>query len=116
LASSLEDVNGTAVPRRSTAITWVELDGEAVLYDEATGAMHRLNLPATAVWVCCDGSASLDELIGDLSEAFLTSAEAIEQEVTGLVRDLVSQGLLEMAVEPADRSGDGVTSCREETE
>jgi PqqD family protein of HPr-rel-A system len=103
------------MPLRSPSVAWEELDGEAVLYDDATGAMHRLNASATAIWVCCDGSAPLRELIAELSEAFRAHAEAIEQEVITLVGDLAGRGLIELTGGDRYRTDSDGMGCDEES-
>ena len=75
-------------------ITSVELDGEAVLYDESTQAMHVLNPTATVVWSCCDGTVSVDQLIDELAEAYGVEREVVADDVLGLVREFGHQNLL----------------------
>jgi hypothetical protein len=41
---------------RRPDVEWLELDGEAVLYDPTAHALHRLNTGATAVWAASDGT------------------------------------------------------------
>jgi hypothetical protein len=42
-----------AFPARRPEVEWVELDGEALLYDPTTQVLHRLNRGAAAVWAAC---------------------------------------------------------------
>ena len=60
----------TERPRARPDLTVVELDGEAVIYDEISGDLHRLNPTATIVFSFLDGSATLEELAGDLAGAY----------------------------------------------
>lgn len=74
-------------PRTRDDLTVVELDGEAVIYDDANGDLHRLNPTATLVFSLLDGSATLDELARDLADAYGMPFE----EVVGQVRELADQ-------------------------
>ena len=82
-------------PRHHPEVTTVELDDEAVLYDERTGMAHVLNGTAAVVWSCFDGSVSLGELVGELAEAYAVPAPTIEEDVLSLARRLGAQGLLD---------------------
>jgi hypothetical protein len=87
-------IDGSFVPEARPTVGTVELEGEAVLLDEATGSLHLLNPVATVVWACFDGSGTIDELVADLSEAFGADAEQVRDDVVGLATELAGQGLL----------------------
>ena len=72
----------------------VELDGEAVIYDEEHGSLHHLNPTATLVFSLCDGSADLRQLTEELSETFSVPADDMEGQLAELVEELRDQGLL----------------------
>ena len=57
-------------PKVRDDLTVVELDGEAVIYDEETAELHHLNPTATIVFGLCDGTATMAEIAADISEAF----------------------------------------------
>lgn len=90
-----EAIDASFVPRARGTISGVDLDGEAVLYDEATGRLHHLSPHATLVWSCFDGRASVAELVADLSEAYGVHGHVIEADVLTLTRQLARRGLLE---------------------
>ena len=48
----------------------VELDGEAVIYDEDTTDLHHLNPTATVVFGLCDGTSTMEEISADIADAF----------------------------------------------
>ena len=50
---------------RSEQITVVQLDGEAVLYDERTGMLHHLNPEGTLLYRLCDGTATVRQLANE---------------------------------------------------
>lgn len=80
-------------PLRRKAVASVELDGEVVLLDEQGGG-HLLNPTAGLLWSCFDGTGSLDEIAGDVADAFGLPVEAIRGEVLSLADDLVRRGVL----------------------
>jgi PqqD family protein of HPr-rel-A system len=86
----------------------VELDGEAVIYDEINGDLHRLNPTATVVFSLLDGSATLEELARDLAEAYDMPVEQIGPQVRELAAQLGDSHLLVgTEPDPPDRDGDG---------
>jgi hypothetical protein len=58
------------IPERRPHVEWVELDGEAVLYDAEARTLHRLNAGAAAVWAACNGEASTNEITRALEDAY----------------------------------------------
>jgi PqqD family protein of HPr-rel-A system len=67
-------------------LTVVELDGEAVIYDEETTELHHLNPTATIVFGLCDGTSTMREMSSDIAEAFGVPIEQVEPQVRTLVR------------------------------
>lgn len=84
----------------------VELDGEAVIYDERNGTLHHLNPTATLVLGLCDGSSTIPELAADLSDAFQVEFEDVRAQLDQLVSRMRDQGLLEPGGQAADETGD----------
>ena len=82
------------VPAQAEAAYTVELDGEAVVLDEARNRLHHLNPTATLVWACFDGTGSIDEIARDLADAFASSPEAVSIDVLTLAQELGAEGLL----------------------
>lgn len=81
-------------PRIRDGLAVVELDGEAVIYDEDSGNLHHLNPTATVVFALCDGSATVREMAGEIAEAFGVPAEQVEPQVRTLLRRFRKQELL----------------------
>lgn len=84
-----------STPRRSTHVTCVELEGEAVLYAGVQGTVHKLDPLGTALWNCLDGTVTLRELVDDLRDAFEGDSERIAADVLEYARALRRQGLIE---------------------
>ena len=89
------DIDHSFVPRRAESAYTVELDGEAVVLDEARNRLHHLNPTATLVWSCFDGSGTIDEIAVDLATAFDSEHHPVVADVLTLARELGGEGLLE---------------------
>jgi PqqD family protein of HPr-rel-A system len=81
-------------PKLRDDLTVVELDGEAVIYDERSGDLHHLNATATLVAGLCDGMVTVKELATDISRAFGVPENEIDRQVRILLRRLRGAGLL----------------------
>lgn len=88
------DVGVTFRPQRRDDVADIVLDGEAVLCDEASGALHHLDRIATIVWQCLDGGASIEELAAEFADGFGAAHDIVCNDVLTLVRELGAQGLL----------------------
>lgn len=103
-----------AARRTDAAIAAVELEGETVVFDEDTGALHLLDATATTVWQCLDGRASLAELSAELAEATGAALDLVQRDVVDLVRTLGRRGLLEgVAADPEEVQAHRVTEQRD---
>lgn len=94
MTRSASDLGPDFAPRRAPSTHTVEIDGEAVVLDEARNRLHLLNASATIIWACCDGSGTLDEIAHDLAEIIGIPAEQLASELVSLVRALGAEGLL----------------------
>jgi PqqD family protein of HPr-rel-A system len=81
-------------PKVRDDLTVVELDGEAVIYDEISGELHHLNPSATLAFGLFDGTATVRVLATDLSEAFGIPVEEMESQLRTLVREFRKLGLM----------------------
>ena len=82
-----------AQPRRE--VVTVEIDGDAVVYDELRETTHLLNPTGAIVWRLLDGETRLDELSADLAAVFGVGVEEVLADVVALVHELGQRGLLE---------------------
>jgi len=92
-------------PRVREGLTVVELDGEAVIYDEDGGDLHHLNPTATIVFGLCDGTSTMRQMSLDISEAFGVPAGEVEQQVRTLIRRFRKAKLLEPSATSNGRRG-----------
>jgi PqqD family protein of HPr-rel-A system len=93
-------------PRSRTDLTVIELDGEAVIYDDRNEQLHHLNPTATLVFKLCDGTATMKQTATELASAFSAPPDVIEQQVRKQIGRLRRYGLLE-ASNSQNRSGNG---------
>ena len=82
-------------PRARAGLTVVELDGEAVVYDEETMDLHHLNPTATIVFGLCDGTGTIGQMADDIAGAFGVPSEEVEPQIRALLRQFRKAGLLE---------------------
>jgi PqqD family protein of HPr-rel-A system len=82
-------------PKARDDLEVVEIDGEAVVYDERTGNLHHLNPTAALVLAVCDGTATIRELAGDLAAEFGEPPDRLERDVRTLLRRFRLGGLLD---------------------
>jgi len=83
-------------PRTRDDLTVVELDGEAVIYDESTGALHHLNPSATIVWSLCDGATQDVEMAAEIADAYGVAADGVLDQVREVLTSFRDSGLLEV--------------------
>lgn len=82
-------------PKAREDLTVVELDGEAVIYDEVDGDLHHLNSSATIIFALCDGTQTVKQMSAEIADLFSIAPQAVEPQVRTVVRDLRSAGLLD---------------------
>jgi hypothetical protein len=113
--ASLEAIDESLVARGGATVTEVEIDGETILYDEASQELVVLNGPAAVIWQNLDGSCSLRELIGDLAAAFEVDPAIVRADVLDTVRELGRHGMLEGVSAPRflPAGAVGCASCGE---
>ena len=82
-------------PKVRSDLTVVELEGEAVIYDDLVRQVHYLNRTATIVFNLCDGSSTIKELAGDIADAFSLQPDEVESQVRTLIRSFREAGFLD---------------------
>jgi hypothetical protein len=55
-----------SIVRKSESLNLRELDGEGVLYDASTKAMHVLNRTALLVWQLCDSKENAEAVASEI--------------------------------------------------
>ena len=78
-------------PCKRSDIIVRELDGEAVLYDPRSGAVHRFNAATLTVWNACDGSTDLGGMTETFADRFGLSTERADAHVRKAIRELAKR-------------------------
>ena len=105
-AARAADLDAAFVPRRVAAAYTVEIDGDAIVLDEARNRLHLLNASAALVWACYDGSTTLHDIARDLAVATGVPLPGMVADVLAITRSLGVEGLVEGVV--GDAAGTGV--------
>jgi len=84
-------------PRVRGDLAVVELDGEAVIYDEENERLHHLNPTATLIFGLCDGTGTIGDFASDIAEAYGLDRGQVEQQVRGLLREFRRSNLLTLS-------------------
>jgi hypothetical protein len=92
---SPDELDDRFVPRLRDAVVAVPVAEEAVLYDEDTGDLHRLDEVAAIVCSRFDGSTSVERAVNELAAAFGAPREVVGADVLAMVRELGRKGLLD---------------------
>lgn len=90
-----QTIEGGFVPVWRSDVSIADHEGEMVLVDRASGAVHVLNPTAAIVWQCLDGTGSVDEIVGDIADVFGRDRDEVLDAVLEVVRRFGRQGLLE---------------------
>lgn len=85
---------GGARPVRREGAAAVVLDDNVALYDDVGQLLIMLNSSAAAIWECCDGTITVDDMVRELSAAHPDDAAVIDEDVRQTVRKLVELGLV----------------------
>lgn len=83
-----------AVLSRLSTLLSAELDGEIVLYNETSDAIHLLDPRAAVVWVSLDGSAPLSRVAAEIAQAYAAPVEQVLDDVRATVARFASLGLI----------------------
>lgn len=84
-------------PKTRDDLAVVELDGEAVIYDESSGNLHHLNPSATIIFNLFDGSSTIKELASLIEEELKVPASEVEQQIREVLKEFRKSGLLDGA-------------------
>lgn len=94
------NVYTNAVYAPSEDVVAREIEDQLIIVPLTTGIgdmedeLFTLNETGVAIWERLDGQKSLKDIISELAAEYEASAEEIEADVTGLVKELLSRGML----------------------
>lgn len=84
-----------SIPTRAPSAKGVEVDGEAVLLDQNTGALHLLDDMGVAIWSRLDGSRTVGSIVAELSDVHGAEPDRVALDVQEFLARLARLGLLE---------------------
>jgi PqqD family protein of HPr-rel-A system len=84
------------VPCRRATVTEDILDREAILFNPVSGATHRLNETALAVWRQCDGRTGTRAMAERLADEYEVDSRTALEHIEQLVVVFAEAGLLAM--------------------
>src|SRR5437763_16947120 len=84
----------------------VTIDGERVVFDPQRGEVHQLNPVGSVIWEFLDGTATIGELVADLSDAFHVAPDTVHADLASLLTQLDEHSLLVDADAVDDATGE----------
>jgi hypothetical protein len=85
-----------AVPVIRRGVTLVPLDESTALYDEIGQFVVTLNSSASEIWRCCDGSATMEDIVSDIARGYGADEQEVRHDVWATLSKLRSLGLLRL--------------------
>jgi hypothetical protein len=82
-------------PKARDDLAVVEIEGEAIIYDDRNGQLHHLNPTATILFNLCDGKSTAKEFAVDIAEVYGLPLRDVERQVRALIREFRQAGLLD---------------------
>jgi PqqD family protein of HPr-rel-A system len=82
------------MPVRRADLTMHELDGEALIFDSASGNTHRLNDTALFIWRHCDGRQDPAEVTERMTQTYDVSPAQAAGHVERMLREFADQRLV----------------------
>lgn len=82
-------------PRPLAGVYAVEIDDELVLYEPHVNRAVQLDARAALIWRVLDGTVTVEELVGDLSEVFGVDRATVRTDVDSMLSRLHDLGFLE---------------------
>ena len=90
----MNNQQGQVRPRRVGEV-WVRRESEdAAIYDPATGALHRLNPSALAIWELCDGATTVEEMASAAAELTSESVTRVAADIEAVLQKLSNIGIV----------------------
>jgi coenzyme PQQ biosynthesis protein PqqD len=83
-------------PKRHIAAAWQAIDNEIVLLPPGNEKIIGLNASAGRVWSLADGTRTIADIAGELSQDYDASADSICPQVLAFVDTLVRRGWIEV--------------------
>jgi len=83
------------LPRQNPQLSVKEIDGQTVILDRPHGKLHELNATASYVWRCCDGRATVAEIVSATAREFDADPITVERDVADILGQFERVQLIE---------------------
>lgn len=84
-----------AVPSPRQGVILRRMEGENVLWDRESQAMHVLNPTAARIWEWCDGETTREEIIDKMCDRFAATRERVAEDVGKTLASFQELGLMQ---------------------
>jgi hypothetical protein len=81
-------------PLARAGISTVPLEGRVGIYDEVGHALIMFNAGAAMIWDLCDGTATFEGIVANLTQRFSIGANVIRDDVWQMLHKLARMGLV----------------------
>jgi hypothetical protein len=99
--SLITQTDASMLPRQNPQLSVKEIDGQTIILDRPHGKLHELNATASYVWRCCDGRATVSEIVTATAREFDADPSAVERDVADILQQLESIQLIEWTKVPS---------------
>jgi hypothetical protein len=100
--SLIAQAKASMLPRQSPHVSVKDIDGQIIILDRPHGKLHELNTTASYVWRCCDGRATVTEIVVATTHAFDADPITVERDVTDILQQLERVQLIEWISAPPE--------------
>jgi len=90
----MPSLNPDMVPKRATRVVAQQAAGQWVLLDVTSGQYYGLDPVGGRIWQLCDGTRSVRQIAEAVCDEYDAAGHSVEDDVVGLVSDLVGESLL----------------------
>ena len=91
------DFERSARPERVPSVAWRIVAEEAVMVLPSTARVHTLNPAATRFWELADGSRTIGDIVGSMSDEFDETSEKIDADCQIFVAELIERQLITLS-------------------
>ena len=81
----------------SENVVWRDLEGEIVILNLTSGVYFSVDGVGTRIWILMSQQVAPEEMICTLVREFDVEEPQLRRDLESLVRDLISQGLIEVS-------------------
>jgi hypothetical protein len=96
----IAQTDASMLPRQNPHLSVKEIDGQTIILDRPHGKLHELNTTAGYVWRCCDGRATVSEIVTATAREFAADPSTVERDVADILQQLERAQLIEWTNAP----------------